>query len=107
MYCVQHVPPTLSALDCGAIISQGEKALWDRVWRAGEIQPRVRLHVWKLIHGVLPLGQILHSRINKGDSACATCGEEYENLSIYCSGVLFLEHVGSLDLCLSDRIDYP
>lgn len=56
------------------------KAVWMRIWKGGDIQPRVRIHIWKLIHDGLPLGQILRHRIGKGDSACATCGAVQEDV---------------------------
>lgn len=62
-------------------ITDADKSIWSRIWKGGDVQPRVRIHVWKLIHDGLPLGQILSHRIGKGDSQCATCGEVQEDVS--------------------------
>lgn len=43
--------------------------------------PRAGLLIWKLLHRVVPLGKIIHDRIEKGDPICAMCGPEEEDVS--------------------------
>lgn len=60
--------------------SQVRKEVWDSVWQYGEIVPRVRLLLWKLLHNVLPLSKILNTRTGRGDPYCATCGDMEEDV---------------------------
>lgn len=55
-----------------------DKDLWNHVWYEGEAPPRVRLFLWKLVHGALPLGQIMCSRLGRGDPTCVICGQSDE-----------------------------
>lgn len=57
------------------------KSFWELIWKKGEVQPRIRLFLWKAVKGALPLGQILKSRISKGNPTCYLCGEQEEDVN--------------------------
>lgn len=52
--------------------------VWKWIWKKGTILPRIRMFLWKVMHGALPLAKILHTRISRGDPNCLMCcqGEE-------------------------------
>lgn len=57
-----------------------QQQYWDLIWNKGEVLPRVRLLMWKLSRGALPLSGIIASRIHSADPTCATCGAELEDV---------------------------
>lgn len=57
-----------------------DKEFWQKIWKEGDVQPRVRLHVRKLLNDALPLGKIINHRIGKGGSECASCGVDGEDV---------------------------
>lgn len=66
-------------------ITQGEhehqvSEVWKLIWRKGKILPRIRIFLWKLIHGALPLAKILSSRTSKGNPHCAICNQAEEDV---------------------------
>lgn len=54
--------------------------VWKWIWKKGNILPRIRMFLWKLMHNALPLAKIIHARISKGDPTCAVCGQGEEDL---------------------------
>lgn len=56
------------------------KELLEMVWNKGNITPRVRLHLWKLINKAVPLGAIIHRRITRANPICQLCGQEEETV---------------------------
>ena len=40
---------------------------------------RIRLFIWKLVHGALPLGKVMFSQIGRGNPTCMVCGEADED----------------------------
>lgn len=60
---------------------QAQKELWKAVWKVPNVQPRVRLFLWKVLHEGLPLKQILVNRIGRGDLICDLCGVQEESMS--------------------------
>lgn len=55
------------------------KKLWHQIWYEGQAPPRLRLFVWKLAQGALPLGKTMYTRLGKGNSVCTVCGEAEED----------------------------
>lgn len=53
----------------------GSAKLWNWVWKRGNIAPRIRIFIWKLIRKALPLGATLASRGIQVDTICAICAE--------------------------------
>lgn len=53
--------------------------LWQGIWKKGDIQPRVRLFLWKLVSGALPLAQSIASRIGAVSSTCVICSQGEED----------------------------
>lgn len=53
--------------------------LWKHIWREGELPPRLRVFLWKLAHGAVPLGKIMSDRIHRGDPRCQMCGQSDED----------------------------
>lgn len=69
--------------------------VWKLIWKKGNILPRLRLFLWKLMHGALPLAKILHARISRGDPTCAVCGQGEEDvIHMLFSCALLLGHAG-------------
>ncbi|XP_078175152.1 uncharacterized protein LOC144568653 [Carex rostrata] len=54
-------------------------ALWKRIWHGGSMPPRLRVFIWKLAHGALPLGQTMANRLKRGDPTCLVCGQREED----------------------------
>lgn len=54
------------------------KQTWEAIWKKGDVVPRVRLFIWKIMQNGLPLSKTITHRIGKGDSTCLLCnrGEE-------------------------------
>lgn len=48
--------------------------IWECVWKRGNVMPRVRLFMWKLLHNGLPLGGAMAARLRRGSGECANCG---------------------------------
>lgn len=55
------------------------KALWNMIWGKGNIPPRVRIHIWKLLNSALPLGAVIHRRIPAACPNCQICGQDEES----------------------------
>lgn len=60
---------------------QAQTDLWKSIWAIPNVQPRVRLFLWKILHEGLPLHQTLVSRIARGDPICAVCAESEESMT--------------------------
>lgn len=73
--------------------------LWQGIWKKGDIQPRVRLFLWKLISGKLPLAQSIASRIGAVSSTCVICSQGEEDAM----------HTVSMPICKSmlDELGFP
>ncbi|XP_078175199.1 uncharacterized protein LOC144568705 [Carex rostrata] len=54
--------------------------VWKLVWRKGSILPRIRVFIWKLLHGALPLAKNLASRTSRGDPTCVVCQHDDEDV---------------------------
>lgn len=54
--------------------------VWNLVWKKGNILPRLRVFLWKLLHGVLPSAKILASRMSRGDPTCVVCNQGEEEV---------------------------
>lgn len=67
--------------NCASIGDPTRKEIWDLIWKRGDILPRVRLFLWKLLQKALPLMAILARRITQLNPTCATCGEASEDPS--------------------------
>lgn len=80
---------------------QTSPPLWKHIWKEGEIPPRIRLFMWKLAHGALPLGSTMCSRLGRGDPTCLMCGQAEENethLSFLCPFSRLCWYVGELGI---------
>lgn len=53
--------------------------IWEIIWKRGVVLPRIRLFLWKLVQGALPLGVNLQKRNLRGDALCCMCGKELES----------------------------
>lgn len=63
-------------------INQGVQGnlVWKLVWRKGSILPRIRIFLWKLMHGALPLAKILATRTSRGEPTCTVCNQGDEDV---------------------------
>lgn len=69
---------------------QGSR-VWKLVWRKGSIMLRIRVFIWKLLHGALPLAKNLASRTSRDDPTCAMCqhgDEDMLNMLFMCPFVI-------------------
>ncbi|XP_078151441.1 uncharacterized protein LOC144546765 [Carex rostrata] len=62
-------------------VGNTEREVWTSIWKKGKIVPRLRLFIWKLLNEALPLGNILTSRIRRGDPTCHMCGAQSETVN--------------------------
>ncbi|XP_078174439.1 uncharacterized protein LOC144568085 [Carex rostrata] len=60
---------------------QTHKTIWRAIRSLPNVQPRVRLFLWKVMHDGLPLAKTLAHRIGKGDPTCAHCGMREESMA--------------------------
>lgn len=58
---------------------QSTSPLWKMVWKKGNLQPRIRLFLWKVLHKALPLGASLAARGIRSDNVCYSCGADCED----------------------------
>lgn len=58
----------------------GSKELWKIVWRRGQVLPRVRMFLWKLIHKALPLAKIMQRRFPSVSLLCGICDSHEEDV---------------------------
>lgn len=56
-----------------------EGELWRAVWKKGDVVPRVRVFLWRLLSNGLPLTNTLAHRGVAIDNTCCTCGEAQED----------------------------
>jgi hypothetical protein len=61
-------------------MSVGTKELWKIVWTRGEVLPRIRMFLWKLIHKAIPLATIMQRRFPSVSPLCANCGSHEEDV---------------------------
>lgn len=54
--------------------------LWKGIWKKGNVVPRLRFFLWKVVHSALPLAAVLFKRMSKCNPICATCGEQEEDV---------------------------
>lgn len=65
----------------GSSVSIGNKELWSSVWHRGDVLPRIRVFLWKLLHRALPLAKIMHRRFPAQSPICVVCGCQEEDVS--------------------------
>lgn len=58
----------------------GSTELWEMIWHRGEVLPRIRIFLWKLMHRGLPLAMVLHRRFSSHNPLCLTCGGQDEDV---------------------------
>ena len=67
-------------------------SVWSKLWDC-KIHERLKLHLWRMLHNIIPTRQVLFSRIHKGEVVCVCCGEEIEtcdHLFLHCHLVRWL-----------------
>ncbi|XP_078154682.1 uncharacterized protein LOC144550407 [Carex rostrata] len=68
----------------GVSVAPADNKLWHDVWKKGNLQPRIRLFLWKLLNKAIPLGGILAARGIRADPTCPTCGADEESVEHLC-----------------------
>lgn len=61
--------------------SNQQSQIWRLIWEKGEVTPRLRIFLWKIIQDALPLGKSLFRRRIKVNPTCTVCGEAKEDAS--------------------------
>lgn len=59
---------------------QNPDPIWAVIWKKGSIPPRIRLFLWKIAHGALPLFDILAKRGIQLDKCCSLCSRGDETI---------------------------
>ena len=59
--------------------STSSEPSWKWLWKIN-IPPKVKIFVWRLIHGLLPMGIALLKRKIHIDGICNKCGEDVETI---------------------------
>ena len=65
-----------------------------------EIKHKLKHFLWKCLHGVLPVNEVIRRRIGKGEDRCRCCGEMTETLKhmfLFCSHAEFIWNTTSID----------
>lgn len=99
----------ISRTSAQGVNEQELASLWKRIWKGGEMPPRLRVFVWKLTHGALPLGQTMSTRLQRGDPTCQICGQAAEDelhIAFHCPFSRACWLVGNLAI-KSDGFNYP
>ncbi|KAF3436938.1 hypothetical protein FNV43_RR19691 [Rhamnella rubrinervis] len=52
---------------------------WDKLWKA-KIHERLKVFLWRLVSGALPLNQVIYGKTRKGFPFCPCCGIEEESV---------------------------
>nr|XP_027083655.1 uncharacterized protein LOC113705952 [Coffea arabica] len=55
------------------------KRVWKAVWKQKVCQ-KMKIFIWKCLHGGLPVRGEIHRRTRQGNPKCAACGEEEETI---------------------------
>ncbi|KAF3437423.1 hypothetical protein FNV43_RR20176 [Rhamnella rubrinervis] len=51
--------------------------IWSSIW-SSKIHERLKLHLWRMLAGVLPTREAVQSKVGFGDTECPVCGLEME-----------------------------
>lgn len=52
---------------------------WKFLWGLN-VKHKIKHFVWKCLHRILPVNEVITSRTAKGDGKCYCCGEQIETL---------------------------
>ncbi|KAF3456757.1 hypothetical protein FNV43_RR01411 [Rhamnella rubrinervis] len=55
-----------------------EDKFWEKLWKA-KLHERLKVFLWRMVSGALPLKQVIFSRTRKGSPECPCCGNEEES----------------------------
>lgn len=61
--------------------TQLQQQAWQNIWKWKDIQPRVKVFLWKAVHRGLPTLQELHRRVEAINQDCPRCGQQPETLT--------------------------
>lgn len=59
---------------------QSDKAFWDWLWGKVPLIPKLKVFLWRAVHGALPVKAVLAARINHIDPICQLCRREPETV---------------------------
>lgn len=85
-------------------VPEGEdqcEELWNLIWKAQGLIPKVRMFIWRACQGALPTAQSLHRRINSISPMCARCQGENEyptHLLFFCPTSRVVWHASDMTL---------
>ncbi|KAJ4802046.1 RNA-directed DNA polymerase (reverse transcriptase)-related family protein [Rhynchospora pubera] len=85
-----------------ASLGRGENEIsWKYIWKWKNIQPKVKIFLWRLFTNALPLAQNLHQRIQAISPMCARCNQENEystHCFFFCQGSRLVWFGGDLGI---------
>lgn len=61
------------------VLTNNINSFWKDIWKA-RIHERSKLFPWRVVSHILPIRDVIWSRIQKGEQVYALCGEEQESL---------------------------
>lgn len=60
-------------------VAGDQEPIWRKVWKLN-MPPKVRVFCWRLIHGFIPAGAVLHRQHIETMSICDCCGAREESI---------------------------
>ncbi|KAJ1691831.1 hypothetical protein LUZ63_015986 [Rhynchospora breviuscula] len=80
---------------------QGNEVTWKYIWHWKNIQPKVKVFIWRLLANGLPLAQNMHQRIQSISPMCPRCNQENEyptHCFFFCQGSRLVWFGGDLGI---------
>lgn len=57
-----------------------DKTFWDWLWKKSQLTPKLKLFIWRAVHGALPVRAVLAYRICHLSPTCQLCNREPETV---------------------------
>ncbi|KAJ4745793.1 Ribonuclease H-like superfamily protein [Rhynchospora pubera] len=79
----------------------GQDVQWKYIWRWKNINPKIKVFMWRLLSGGLPLAYDMHRKIQSISPMCARCHQENEystHCFFFCQGSRMVWFIGNLGL---------
>lgn len=64
----------------GEIMQGTDRKFWEWVWKGTNLPPKLKLLLWRAVHGALPVRAVLAARIRQLSHLCPLCGGESETV---------------------------
>lgn len=64
----------------GSNMQGTDKKFWEWVWKGTNLPPKLKLFLWRSVHGALPVRAVIAARIRHTSHLCQLCGTEPETV---------------------------